>query len=88
MNGNGNSKATESRGFSRRGNPSSKTFNVTWSDEEQRLLDMLLEQFPDGTKNRWANISRAMGGTRTARQVASRVQKYFAKMKKWGIDVT
>ncbi|KAH8112321.1 hypothetical protein DFH11DRAFT_1481759, partial [Phellopilus nigrolimitatus] len=65
----------------------SKTFNQTWSDEEQKMLDMLLEQFPDGTKNRWANISKAMNGRRTPRQVASRVQKYFAKMKKWGLGV-
>lgn len=84
----------------------SKTFNLTWSDEEQRLLDILLERYPDGTKNRyvhfvnnlgtikltlhlyrWSNISKDMNGRRTPRQVASRVQKYFAKMKKWGIDV-
>lgn len=30
----------------------SKTFNQTWSVSEQHLLDRLLEQFPDGTKNR------------------------------------
>lgn len=30
----------------------SKTFNQTWSVSEQHLLDQLLEQFPDGTKNR------------------------------------
>ncbi|KAL5520764.1 SLX1 [Sanghuangporus sanghuang] len=79
-------RAKSSRIPSRRADRSSDTFNKAWSDEEQRLLDMLLERYPDGTKNRWANISRAMGGARTPRQVASRVQKYFAKMKKWGID--
>ncbi|KAL5514722.1 hypothetical protein ACEPAG_2038 [Sanghuangporus baumii] len=79
-------RAKSSRISSRRADRSSDTFNKAWSDEEQRLLDALLERYPDGTKNRWANISRAMGGARTPRQVASRVQKYFAKMKKWGIN--
>lgn len=35
----------------------------------------------------WARISHAMGGTRTPRQVASRVQKYFEKLKRYGIEV-
>jgi hypothetical protein len=34
--------------------------------------------------HRWLKISKAMGGTRTPRQVASRVQKYNLKLKKWG----
>lgn len=35
------------------GSPSkSLTFNQSWSDEEQRLLDILLQEIPDGTKNR------------------------------------
>ncbi|THH03240.1 hypothetical protein EW145_g6413 [Phellinidium pouzarii] len=42
---------------SRHGKDKSTTFNQTWSDEEQRLLDILLEQFPDGTKNRYVNSS-------------------------------
>ncbi|KAL5478424.1 SLX1 [Sanghuangporus weigelae] len=79
-------RAKSNRISTRRADRSSDTFNKAWSDEEQRLLDALLERYPDGTKNRWANISRAMGGARTPRQVASRVQKYFAKMKKWGIN--
>ena len=33
---------------------------------------------------RWVKISEAMGGVRTARQVASRVQKYNEKLKKFG----
>ena len=37
---------------------------------------------------RWQKISRAMGGKRTPRQVASRVQKYFEKLKKFGIGIT
>lgn len=36
---------------------------------------------------RWAKISAAMDGRRTPRQVASRVQKYFLKLKKFGVDV-
>ena len=36
---------------------------------------------------RWAKISKAMNGRRTARQVASRVQKYYEKLKRFGIEV-
>lgn len=36
---------------------------------------------------RWAKISQAMGGIRTPRQVASRVQKYFEKLKRFGVGV-
>lgn len=67
---------------------SSRTYNQTWTEAEQRQLDMLLDRFPDGTKNRWSSISKAMGGSRTPRQVASRVQKYFLKMRKFGVDIT
>lgn len=35
----------------------------------------------------WLKISRAMNGRRTPRQVASRVQKYFEKLKRFGIGV-
>ena len=35
---------------------------------------------------RWAKISKAMNGRRTARQVASRVQKYFEKLKRFGLE--
>ena len=31
----------------------SQTFNQAWSVSEQHLLDRLLEQYPDGTKNRY-----------------------------------
>jgi len=67
--------------------PKSDTFKMAWSVEEQRLLERLLEEIPDGEKNRWAKISQAMNGRRTPRQVASRVQKYFEKLKKFGIEV-
>jgi hypothetical protein len=36
---------------------------------------------------RWQKISRAMMGRRTPRQVASRVQKYFEKLKRFGVGV-
>ena len=36
---------------------------------------------------RWSKISKAMGGRRTPRQVASRVQKYFEKLKLFGVNV-
>lgn len=34
---------------------------------------------------RWQQISIAMNGRRTPRQVASRVQKYFEKLKRFGV---
>jgi hypothetical protein len=37
--------------------------------------------------NRWSKISKAMGGRRTPRQVATRVQKYFEKLKLFGVNV-
>lgn len=63
----------------------SETFKQAWSESEQNLLERLLEQYPEGEKNRWKKISLSMGNRRTPRQVASRVQKYFAKLKKFGL---
>jgi hypothetical protein len=68
--------------------PKPETYKQSWSDSEQNLLEQLLEEIPDGEKFRWQKISRAMGGKRTPRQVASRVQKYFEKLKRFGIGVT
>ncbi|KLO07822.1 hypothetical protein SCHPADRAFT_881133 [Schizopora paradoxa] len=65
----------------------SHTFKQSWSVAEQHMLEKLLEEYPDGVTRRWAKISEAMGGQRNPRQVASRVQKYFAKLKKFGVDV-
>ncbi|KIJ64731.1 hypothetical protein HYDPIDRAFT_111320 [Hydnomerulius pinastri MD-312] len=65
----------------------SDTYKQAWSVSEQHLLERLLEEIPDGERNRWAKISQAMGGKRTPRQVASRVQKYFEKLKRFGVGV-
>ncbi|GLB39612.1 putative SANT SWI3, ADA2, N-CoR and TFIIIB'' DNA-binding domains containing protein [Lyophyllum shimeji] len=65
--------------------PKPETYKQAWSVSEQHLLEQLLEEIPDGEKNRWQKISRAMNGRRTPRQVASRVQKYFEKLKRFGI---
>ncbi|KZV71187.1 hypothetical protein PENSPDRAFT_578108, partial [Peniophora sp. CONT] len=65
----------------------SDTYKQAWSVSEQHLLERLLEEIPDGEKNRWAKISRAMQGKRTPRQVASRVQKYFEKLKRFGVEI-
>ncbi|KIP10794.1 hypothetical protein PHLGIDRAFT_100624 [Phlebiopsis gigantea 11061_1 CR5-6] len=73
--------------LNKKGKPRPETFNQAWSVEEQHLLERLLEEIPDGEKNRWSKISQAMNGRRTARQVASRVQKYYAKLKRFGVDV-
>ncbi|KAG0699396.1 hypothetical protein DFH29DRAFT_1002001 [Suillus ampliporus] len=67
--------------------PRPETYKQAWSVSEQHLLERLLEEIPDGERNRWAKISQAMGGRRTPRQVASRVQKYFEKLKRFGLGV-
>ncbi|KAI0643809.1 hypothetical protein C8Q79DRAFT_155364 [Trametes meyenii] len=69
------------------GKAKSDTYKQAWSVSEQHLLERLLEEIPDGEKNRWAKISKAMNGRRTARQVASRVQKYYEKLKRFGVEV-
>ncbi|KAI0767498.1 hypothetical protein C8Q74DRAFT_1280744 [Fomes fomentarius] len=71
----------------KKGKAKSETYKQAWSVSEQHLLERLLEEIPDGEKNRWAKISKAMNGRRTARQVASRVQKYYEKLKRFGIEV-
>ncbi|CAE6337639.1 unnamed protein product [Rhizoctonia solani] len=63
------------------------TFKQNWSLAEQHTLERLLVEIPSTVKFRWVRISEAMGGTRTPRQVASRVQKYYEKMKKLGVTV-
>ncbi|KAG8792477.1 hypothetical protein FRC12_005977 [Ceratobasidium sp. 428] len=63
------------------------TFKKNWTLDEQHTLERLLTEIPSTVKFRWVKISEAMGGTRTPRQVASRVQKYYEKMKKLGVAV-
>ncbi|KAH8980675.1 hypothetical protein EDB92DRAFT_1805646, partial [Lactarius akahatsu] len=59
-----------------------------WSiSEQQHLLERLLTEIPDGEKHRWSKISKAMGSCRTPRQVASLIQKYFEKLKLFGVNV-
>ncbi|CDH49551.1 hypothetical protein RO3G_11876 [Lichtheimia corymbifera JMRC:FSU:9682] len=64
------------------------TYNQPWTDEEQRRLEELLEVYPDEPvqSQRFLKISKALG-TRTTKQVASRVQKYFIKLAKLGLPV-
>ncbi|KAI0634154.1 hypothetical protein C8Q77DRAFT_1110125 [Trametes polyzona] len=69
------------------GKAKSETYKQAWSVSEQHLLERLLEEIPEGEKNRWSKISKAMNGRRTARQVASRVQKYYEKLKRFGVEV-
>ncbi|KAL1948553.1 hypothetical protein VTO73DRAFT_12628 [Trametes versicolor] len=69
------------------GKAKSDTYKQAWSVSEQHLLERLLEEIPEGEKNRWSKISKAMNGRRTARQVASRVQKYYEKLKRFGVEV-
>ncbi|CAO3677194.1 unnamed protein product [Umbelopsis ramanniana] len=64
------------------------THNLPWSDDEQKRLEELLQIYPDEPvqAQRFNKISAALG-TRTPRQVASRVQKYFIKLAKNGLPV-
>lgn len=65
-----------------------ETFNQLWSVEEQKRLEQLLFKFPpeEVESRRWQKIADCLGN-RTAKQVASRVQKYFIKLTKAGIPV-
>ncbi|XP_061879272.1 ZZ-type zinc finger-containing protein 3 isoform X2 [Entelurus aequoreus] len=66
----------------------SDTFNQLWTVEEQKKLEQLLLKFPpeEVESKRWQKIADDLGN-RTAKQVASRVQKYFIKLTKAGIPV-
>nr|XP_044993873.1 ZZ-type zinc finger-containing protein 3 isoform X2 [Jaculus jaculus] len=65
-----------------------ETFNQLWTVEEQRKLEQLLLKHPpeEVESRRWQKIADELG-SRTAKQVASRVQKYFIKLTKAGIPV-
>jgi hypothetical protein len=79
-----------------------ESYKQNWSVSEQHQLEQLLKEYPDGEHQRyssvflywslsheiirWKKISRAMGGRRTPRQVASRVQKLYEKLKRAGVD--
>ncbi|XP_024860567.1 ZZ-type zinc finger-containing protein 3 isoform X2 [Kryptolebias marmoratus] len=64
------------------------TFNQLWTVEEQKKLEQLLVKYPpeEVESKRWQKIADELGN-RTAKQVASRVQKYFIKLTKAGIPV-
>uniref|UniRef100_A0A9J8AJB3 ZZ-type zinc finger-containing protein 3 n=1 Tax=Cyprinus carpio carpio TaxID=630221 RepID=A0A9J8AJB3_CYPCA len=64
------------------------TFNQLWTIDEQKKLEQLLLKFPpeEVESKRWQKIADELGN-RTAKQVASRVQKYFIKLTKAGIPV-
>ncbi|KAF9363377.1 ZZ-type zinc finger-containing protein 3 [Mortierella sp. NVP85] len=86
------SMSAKAKGASREGSgvredPKPPLYNIPWSDEEQQLLEKLLEVYPDEpvAAQRFQKISAAMG-TRTPKQVASRVQKYFIKLVKAGLE--
>ncbi|TRY77694.1 hypothetical protein DNTS_018890 [Danionella cerebrum] len=65
-----------------------ETFNQLWTVDEQKKLEQLLLKFPpeEIESKRWQKIADELGN-RTAKQVASRVQKYFIKLTKAGIPV-
>ncbi|GLH12392.1 ZZ-type zinc finger-containing protein 3 [Gryllus bimaculatus] len=65
-----------------------ETFNQLWTVEEQQRLEELLIKYPpeEVETNRWRKIAAELGN-RTAKQVCSRVQKYFLKLQKAGLPV-
>ncbi|KAF9328086.1 seryl-tRNA synthetase [Podila minutissima] len=83
----GKAKAYSREGSGVRDDPKPLLYNIPWSDEEQKLLERLLDEYPDEpvAAQRFQKISLAMG-TRTPKQVASRVQKYFIKLVKAGLE--
>ncbi|KAF9217645.1 seryl-tRNA synthetase [Podila verticillata] len=83
----GKTKAYSREGSGVRDDPKPLLYNIPWSDEEQKLLERLLDEYPDEpvAAQRFQKISLAMG-TRTPKQVASRVQKYFIKLVKAGLE--
>lgn len=65
-----------------------ETFNQLWTVEEQKRLEELLIKYPEERieMHRFAKIAKALGN-RTARQVSSRVQKYFQKLHSAGMPI-
>lgn len=65
-----------------------ETFNQLWTVEEQKQLEELLIKFPAERieMHRFSKIAKALGN-RTARQVSSRVQKYFQKLHSAGMPI-
>ncbi|EGG18152.1 myb domain-containing protein [Cavenderia fasciculata] len=59
-----------------------------WSSTEQEKLNSLLLKYPEEeiATHRWKKIADDLG-SRTPKQVASRVQKYFVKLTKMGLPV-
>lgn len=59
-----------------------------WSTEEQKRLEELLLIYPPEPieLRRFKKIAAALGN-RTAKQVSSRVQKYFLKLYKAGLPI-
>ncbi|KAJ1666608.1 hypothetical protein GGF38_002868 [Coemansia sp. RSA 25] len=81
-------KGTHREAYNDDGEIKPPSYNLPWTDEEQTRLEELLVIYPseEVSNNRWRKISEALG-TRTMRQVSSRVQKYFIKLNKAGLPV-
>ena len=65
-----------------------ETFNQLWTVEEQKRLEELLIKYPEERieMHRFSKIAKALGN-RTAKQVSSRVQKYFQKLHSAGMPI-
>ncbi|KAL1518095.1 hypothetical protein ABEB36_001770 [Hypothenemus hampei] len=69
-------------------NKPNPTNNRSWTPEEQKRLEELLQVFPPEPveMKRFHKIAKALGN-RTVQQVASRIQKYFLKLYKAGLPI-
>lgn len=75
-------------GTSLDGEKSSSSTNF-WTIEEQKKLEKLLHEFPSEAveSQRFVKISKAMGNSRTPKQIASRVQKFFKKLSEANLPI-
>ncbi|XP_057334030.1 ZZ-type zinc finger-containing protein 3 [Microplitis mediator] len=65
-----------------------ETFNQPWTCAEQCKLEQLLIKYPDEevSMRRWKKIASELGN-RTAKQVMTRVQKYFLKLRAMNMPI-
>ncbi|XP_074101731.1 ZZ-type zinc finger-containing protein 3-like [Cotesia typhae] len=65
-----------------------ETFNLPWTPAEQCKLEQLLVKYPNEevSMRRWKKIANELGN-RTPKQVMTRVQKYFLKLKAYNMPI-
>ncbi|KAL8542962.1 hypothetical protein ACS0TY_003731 [Phlomoides rotata] len=43
--------------------------SIAWTPQENKLFEKALAQFDSDTPDRWVNVARAVGGSKTAEEV-------------------